>query len=491
MPRSAWFAPLLLAALCPGSLARAETRTTPPTPRLSVEVQRCLRIGQLPRHDREDAQLQCLANQDESGFVELVRAIAKRRHKDAHFGGERIKYLSWKVREALVKGRQEAAVAVETMLDDEPSPDIELETTALEAMRWVTTARREAAAPRGQGPGAERALVVAPRACVERVDAAELRVAEKAVACVAEAQAGIPTERLIETLLKKPERLEIWRLIKRLRKLPEPQARRLAEALVAKRDNDDRRADDLCEILRDTTAVDATWATLAGRRAFELFGVRQCQELGSRSQRPAPAGRDPTLTANPLHSRCLEVPVVRNEYVSVCAEDLGPASSDASQRGRLQVRHSRFSRYREEGVQTTNPWLLEGERLLVSELGYVTLTEPQRKNERWQEWDEAVVFVPSAQQDGSQRRLHLFGLRSRRLQPLWQSPECRQPGCRLDLVARRRVEDGELLGLLLLTERLAQPVAVSDLLERTLDERLGCTTLRPLALSECSRWGVP
>lgn len=489
MRRVAWLAVLaaqflaVLAAQCPSGVARAKTpaSTNPgvaktPALELSVEVRRCLRVGQLPAPDREDRQLQCLASQDESGFVELVRSIAKRRHENPGFGAERLEHVSWKVRQALSKGRQEAAVAVETMLDDEASPDIELETTALEAMRWVTIARRSAESPQGHPQGAAPPLAVAPRACAERVDAVEPRVAQKAVACVAEAEAGIPVERLIDAVLKQPERVEIWRILKRLRKLSDPHARRLAEALVAKRNNDDGRADDFCEALLHGTSVDAAWATLAGRRTFDLFGVRECEELARRASKPGSAAQhEPALEQDPTH--CLDVPTMGHDYATVCA----------FRRGALQMRPSRFGRSPDGQTQTTHAWLLEGERLLVDELSYVPLAEPPQEGQRPENWQEGLAIVPSSNEAGSQRRLHVFGLRNLRLSPLWQSPECGQTGCRLDLVARRKVESGELLGLLLLTERQAQPVALGDLLQGMLDDRLGCSRLRPLALGDCGR----
>lgn len=503
MRRLAWFTVLsayglpVLAVQCTGSVARAappaSTATTPakrPALELSTEVRRCLRIGQLPRPDRDDAQLQCLASQDESGFVELVRSIAKRRYRNPGFGAERLEHLSWKVRQALSKGHQEAAIAVETMLDEEPSPDVELETTALEAMRWITIARRKAGVPKGHEKNAERPLVMAPRACAERVAATDPQVAYKAVTCLAEAEAGIPIERLIEAALKQPERVEIWRVLKRLRKLPEPHARRLAEALLVKRDNGDRRAVDLCETLLNTTTADATWATLAGRRAFDSFGVRECEKLARRSNETGPLRQnDPASARSPAHTRCLDVPKVRDDYVAVCADDLGPAVRDPARRGQLQVRNSRFSQNDWRQTPTTHPWLLEGERLLVNELSYVLLTEPPRNSEQWQEWDEGLVIVPSSSADGTRRRLHVFTRRNVHLNPVWQSPDCRQAGCRLDLVARRNVGNGALLGLLLLTERHVQPVALSDLLQGMLDERLGCPRLRPASLNDCTSLG--
>lgn len=491
MRRVAWSAVLaaqflaVLAAQCPSGVARAKTPTSTnpdvaktPALELSVEVRRCLRVGQLPAPDSEDRQLQCLASQDESGFVELVRSIAKRRRESPGFGAERLEHMSWKVRQALSKGRQEAAVAVETMLDDEASPDIELETTALEAMRWVTIARRSAELPRGQRTGATRPLAEAPRACAERVNAAEPRVAQRAVACVAEAEANIPVERLIDGVLKQPERVEIWRLLKRLRKLSDPHARRLAEALVAKRNNDDGRADDFCETLLHGTSVDAVWATLAGRRTFDLFGVRECEGLARRTSKPASASPpEPTPAQGPSRPHCLDVPTAGHDYATICA----------SRQGALEVRPSRFGRSHEGQVRTTHAWLLEGERLLVDELGYVPLAEPPQKVQRPERWQEGLAIVPSSNEAGRQRRLHVFGVRNMRLSPLWQSPECGHAGCRLDLVARRKVERGELLELLLLTERQARPVALVDLLDGTLDDRLGCSRLRPLALSDCAR----
>lgn len=497
MRRSARWLGWLGASTCLLALAglAGVARAAPPSPatpsqrpalKLSTEVQRCLRIGQLPRADREDAQLQCLSSQDESGFVELIRSLAKRRHEKAGYGKERLEYLSWKLREALSKGHEEAAVAVETMLDDAPTHDIELETTALEAMRWVTIARRRAEPPKGHKKGAERPLVAAPRACAERVDAAEPRVAYQAVACVAEAQTGIPIERLIDAALTKPKAWDVWRILKRLRSMPEPQARRLAEALIAKQADEDRVVDDFCETLGNVTPVNAEWATLAGRQAYDKFHTRECDTLARRASPPEPPRLSAAeASAVPVRKRCLEVPDGRQNYVSVCALDLGPAVTDPSRRGVLQVDKSRFGEH-SPGQYSQHPWLLGDERLLVDQLSYVTLTEPPRKGEMWEDWDQGLVIVPSVRADGTGRRLHVFGRRASQFRPLWQSPECRQAGCRLDLVARRVSGDGNLLGLVLLSGTQALPLDLKDLLEGSLDQRIGCPRLRPFSLSECS-----
>jgi hypothetical protein len=275
--------------------------------------------------------------------------------------------------------------------------------------------------------------------------------------------------------------------LKRLRQLPEPEARRLAEALVAKPNDDDGRTDDLCEILNATTPVDAAWATLAGRRAFDQLGVKGCGELARRASKPE---RTTQQEPGPSQSRCLDVPVMTNDYVTICASDLGPTVSEPARRGELQARPSRFGRYREGQASTTFAWLLDGERLLVAELSYLPLPRPEREEQRVEPWHQGLVVVPSSTEVGGQRRLHVFGLQGRRLISLWQSPECTRPGCRLDLVARRKLEGGELLELLLLAEQQAQPIALGDLLQGTLDERLGCSRLRPVSLSDCSRLSV-
>ena len=63
------------------------------------------------------------------------------------------------------------------------------------------------------------------------------------------------------------------------------------------------------------------------------------------------------------------------------------------------------------------------------------------------------------------------------LELVWQSPECRSEGCRLDIVQREHPESRDFTGVMLLSDDRALEIDLNLLLGRRLDAALGCPPL--------------
>jgi hypothetical protein len=438
---------------------------------LSTAAKHCL--GKPAKTPSElQARASCLSYEAESGIVELMRTLAR---LDLNNAREQAEWATAKVFEAEVKGRDRAARALEAMVRRPTTADLPEQRVTMIALASLTQRRQERARDDGNG---KRPRMTPPVACAERVNDNDETLALEAIACVGKSNDSWPDDALVLAATSHESgavRHHALSLLQREPQLPEALSRQLAAYLIAQHRarGEFRDAGDVCRVLTRTTGGAARWASLAAAP----WADSACRALQAR---PRPGSPEPLrqFQASVTGGKgvCRTARTSAQDYALLCAFD-GTGDAAASTFGELSFQKSELSR----GGVSENTYrvpLLSGERLESAEVRSYLLPDRRAPGAPWVDVPRGLVVAPITDRYRGTRRLAVYAMKyAESLELVWQSPECRSEGCRLDIVQREQPKLHDLTGVMLLSDDRAIELDLKLLLEGQLDAALGCPPL--------------